>query len=205
MIILLYAAMPRTRSYTSEDLLQSALLQFWSCGFNATSMDDLVRVTGVSRHGIYGEFGDKRVLYLACFDHYRIKIVDPAFCRVEDPGAGLAEITQYFEHQISLAEREGLPGPGCFVANATTETAPHDRVVRRLVQAHNTRLHNGFSNALASSASGLRSKSKQTTADMAQALVTFAAGLWTMSRITEDAAALRTATAKFLNLIEEGL
>ncbi|MEM6902905.1 MAG: acetate--CoA ligase family protein, partial [Pseudomonadota bacterium] len=42
------------------------------------------------------------------------------------PPADLDAIAQYFETQISAAEQAGLPGPGCFVANAATEVAPHD-------------------------------------------------------------------------------
>ncbi len=32
--------------------------QFWQHGFASSSINDPVRVTGVSRYGLYGEFGD---------------------------------------------------------------------------------------------------------------------------------------------------
>ena len=118
-------------------------------GYNATSLDDLVNATGVSRHGIYGDFGGKRALFLASLDHYSEAVVTPAFAEVEAGGADLTTVAGYFEHQIRRAEGPGLPGRGCLMANTMTEVAPRDDEVRKLVSAHADRLRYGFANALA--------------------------------------------------------
>lgn len=151
-------------------------------------MDDLVRVSNASRHSIYSEFGGKRDLFLACFALYQKQVVTPAFAPVEAPDAGLAEIEAYFEMQISRAEKSGLPGPGCLVANTATEYAPHDVDAAKEVKKHNDRLRSGFANALPE---GAAEKAADT-------LVVFATGLWTLSRITEDADHLRLTSAQFL-------
>ena len=186
--------MPRPRSFDPDTLADAALTQFWQRGYCATSMDDLVSATGVSRYGIYAAFGDKHGLYLACFARYRENVVTPAFLRVEAPGAGLPEIAGYFEHQIAAAEGVGLPGPGCFVANAATETAPHDPGAAAEVAAHNDRLRAGFARALETA--GHRDPA------LPEALLTFATGLWSLSRVTGDAGPLRKAVASFLALLE---
>jgi len=195
--------MARPKSYSSDSLTERALHQFWTFGYNATSIDDLVRVTGVSRHRIYGEFGSKRGLFLACFARYRAIIVDPAFTLVEQPGATMADINRYFEYQIGKAERGGLPGPGCFFANAATETAPHDAEILALVAAHNTRLEQGFAKALARSAARLPGNGDPGIDQMAGSLVVFANGLWVMSRVTSEADELRSTVAPYLKLLEE--
>lgn len=187
--------MPRSKTYDPSDLLDAALRQFWAYGFSASSVDDLVRATGVSRHGLYAEHPGKEALFLACFAHYREKVVDPAFAQVEAPEAGLDAIASYFEQQIALAESVGLPGPGCFVGNASTETAPHDARVRLEVAAHNRRLKAGFRKALESH--GLC----QEAGAQADALLVFATGLWALSRIVDDAEVLRGTVRTYLNTL----
>lgn len=191
--------MPRPKSYTREDLADRALTQFWQNGFYATSMDELVAATRVSRHGIYKDFGDKKTLYLACFDRYQTIVVTPAFAQVEANGAALPEIAAYFEAQIALAESTGLPSVGCFVGNSITEVAPHDPDVRICTDAHNQRLARGFLNALGNAFPDMSQASCKRLADM---IVVFATGLWAISRSTEDAEFLRTTTAMFLSTLE---
>ncbi|WP_172300432.1 TetR/AcrR family transcriptional regulator [Pseudoruegeria sp. HB172150] len=189
--------MPRPKSHTQEDLTERALKTFWRAGYEATSMDDLVTATGVSRHGIYSAFGGKRELFLACFPRYRELVVRPAFSAVEEPGAGLAEIAGYFEHQISAAEAQGLPGPGCFVANSATEVAPHDAEVLAAVAAHNGRLQRGFAEALRTAG-----EPEGEVEAVAATVVTFATGLWSLSRVVEDADVLRRSVATFMDMLK---
>jgi TetR/AcrR family transcriptional regulator, transcriptional repressor for nem operon len=191
--------MPRPKTYSPSKLIEDALLQFWLVGYNATSIDELVQATGSSRRALYDTYGGKRQLFLACFPHYQTSIVDPAFARVEQRGATLSDVADYFEAQILNAEDIGLPGPGCFVANAATETAPHDDDVRELVLAHNERLKGGFANVLAKMGDKL---SAAEIDQLAMAFVIFTNGLWSMSRVIADATMLRAAVAQFLQQIE---
>jgi len=197
--------MPRPRTHTPETLVASALPRFWQAGYNATSMDDLVKATGVSRHGIYSDFGGKHELFLACFERYRCDVVSPAFERVEQPGAKLKEVAAYFEQQIALAETAGLPGPGCLVANSATEVAPHDAAVLEKVEAHNNRLRAGFVNALANSRQGNSTLGADDINRLAETLLVFATGLWSLSRVTSSADLLRDAVATFLTTLERRL
>lgn len=194
--------MPRTRSHTPTDLSQAALKVFWQSGYHATSMDDLVRATGVSKHGIYTDYGGKRDLFLTCFAQYQTLVVTPAFHIVEEPGADLGSIARYFETQIALAEKTGLPGPGCFVANAATEVAPHDADVRAQVAAHNARLLAGFRNALMNTAVDLQVRAPDEVAGVATTLLIFSIGLWSASRNVADADVLRDAVRTVLQMIE---
>src|ERR1700730_4834453 len=113
--------MPRARGYLPKDVARSAMERFWAHGYYATSIEQLVEATGVSRHGLYAEFGDKRGLFLAAMKVYIDEVVTPAFAPVESPGAGVGTIREYFAFQISLATKKGLPGPGCLFANTMVE------------------------------------------------------------------------------------
>ncbi len=192
--------MPRPTSFTSDELADRALEHFWSNGFHASSMDDLVKATGVSRHGIYATFGGKKALFLACFGRYQHLVVTPAFQVVEAPGADLSSVAAYFEMQIAAGEAVGLPGPGCFVANSATEVAPADTDVMAEVQRHNDRLRQGFTAALRSSIPNL--DQSEATA-LAEVMVIFTNGLWTLSRSVDNGDTLRRAVGNFLSLISE--
>ncbi|MEM9012634.1 MAG: TetR/AcrR family transcriptional regulator [Pseudomonadota bacterium] len=197
--------MPRKATFTPEDLTDRALQRFWQHGYHATSMDDLVAATRVSRHGIYTTFGGKKALFLACFGRYRETVVSPAFDPVEQAGADLAAVADYFETQIAAGEAAGLPGPGCFVANATTEVAPHDAETRAKVDDHNDRLRHGFRTAIENEHARLGSAREIDAAALADICVIFTTGLWSMSRSVGDAGVLRRAVRLFLGNLREAL
>ena len=194
--------MPRAKSHTRDDLISSAMLHFWRHGYESTSMDDLVRVTGVSRHGIYLDTGSKQGLFAACLDAYVRIVVTPAFASVELPGATLDAVAQFFEYQIACGEAAGLLGQGCLMANTLTEVASHNAAVLEIVERHNTRLGCGFRNALAKSAGATGKKiGVAELDDLSLLLVVFANGLWSMSRTVVEPATLRRAVHEMLQLM----
>lgn len=194
--------MPRPRTYSKVDLIHAAMRCFWSRGYEAVSMDLLVQETGVSRHGIYADVGGKHDLYLQSFSAYRDAIVVPALAPMEASDAAFCEIENYFDVQISLAEKVGLPGPGCFFANAMTETAPHDPSIATLVCEHNNRLQSGFRNCLKNSEPTI---SAQDVSRLSAVLLVSAQGLWSMSRVSHSAKPLRDHAKTLLKMIEGAL
>ncbi|MCZ9342618.1 TetR/AcrR family transcriptional regulator, partial [Streptomyces sp. TRM76130] len=50
----------RPREFDKDQTLTRALELFWSRGYGATSIQDLVDALGVERGSLYGAFGDKR-------------------------------------------------------------------------------------------------------------------------------------------------
>lgn len=194
--------MPRPTSFTTNQLVERALQHFWVHGFHASSMDDLVKATGISRHGIYTTFGGKKAMFLACFDQYQQSVVTPAFDVVEVAGADLTSVATYFERQIASGEAAGLPGPGCFVANSSTEVAPDDAEVMALVHQHNDRLRQGFAGSLRQTTHEL---SEDKVLELAEVMVIFTNGLWTMSRSVNNAKVLRRSVNNFLNLIADNI
>ena len=58
------------RTYDADRAMDRALDLFWERGYEAVSVEDLVRVTGMNRFGLYRRWGDKRGLLLACLARY---------------------------------------------------------------------------------------------------------------------------------------
>src|SRR5258707_15488421 len=62
--------MARPRSFDEEEVLRAARDQFWTLGYAATSLDDLMAATGLGKGSLYGAFGSKRELFLRIVDEY---------------------------------------------------------------------------------------------------------------------------------------
>ena len=78
---------------------------FWSKGYEATSIEDLVESMGIHRGSLYAAFGDKQRLFLMVLDRYR-KVVVRKLLDIPDLGSsGKAAIRQLFatviEHVIT--------------------------------------------------------------------------------------------------------
>lgn len=139
--------MARTREFDPKTALEKAMKVFWKKGYMDTSIDDLVEATGVSRYGLYGEFGSKRELFLASLDHYQDTAVKEYFGIVEQPGAGLREIRLYCENLADIYSQP-IGKLGCLICNTATDVAPHDKGVEKKVIAAMERMTHGFGVAL---------------------------------------------------------
>ena len=195
--------MPKPRTYDRAELIAAAMEQFWAHGYYATSIQDLVSATGVSRHGLYAEFDDKHGIFLAALEAYLESFVQEAFGRVEAEAASVSQIRDYFEHLIALAEENGLPGPGCLMANTMVEAGPHEAAFKAMVERHLNRLRTGFKRALET---GQRHNEVDRSLDaeqFAEFLTISAQGLWSASRVISDAQHLRAYVDTLLAPIEK--
>jgi TetR/AcrR family transcriptional repressor of nem operon len=190
--------MPRRRVVPSDEVLHRATSLFWRQGYEATSVEDLVRTTGANRAGLYGAFTGKRGLFLRALDHYRDGFVGRALAGVEETGASIPAIRAYFDALIDKDVQRGLPGPGCLMANSMTEVAPQDEEVQARVRAHFDRLRRGFTAALANARSAGELPAGFDTASFGHFLAVAAQGLFVFSRICDDEAELRGFVATML-------
>ncbi|NUR84214.1 MAG: helix-turn-helix transcriptional regulator, partial [Nonomuraea sp.] len=62
--------MARTREFDTDAAVERAMDVFWSRGYAATSIQDLVEATGVGRGSLYAAFGSKEGLYEAALLRY---------------------------------------------------------------------------------------------------------------------------------------
>ena len=117
--------MPRPRTFDPDAALEAALDVFHAKGYEATSVQDLVDATGLSRSSLYAAFGDKHGLYLAALDRYaeagRRALSD--LCGCASPAAALRT---FFEHVAEAGPEGGLPPRGCLLTNAAAECASRD-------------------------------------------------------------------------------
>src|SRR6187431_2602066 len=60
----------RPRSFDTDAAVERAMDVFWTHGYHATALPDLLRATKLSRGSLYAAFGDKHSLFLRALDRY---------------------------------------------------------------------------------------------------------------------------------------
>ena len=62
--------MARHKQFDQDEALLKAMEVFWSRGYEAASIQDLVRHMGINRQSLYDTYGDKHALYLLALERY---------------------------------------------------------------------------------------------------------------------------------------
>jgi TetR/AcrR family transcriptional repressor of nem operon len=137
--------MVRTRAFDPVDALTRAMELFASKGYSDTSMDDLVKATGVSRYGLYGTFGNKRELFEQALERYADRMGRKSFLRLLEPDASLAHIRDIFEERIDMMMSGAGKDRVCMLSHTAMELAPHDREMAEVLQRFMKRMAKTFS------------------------------------------------------------
>jgi len=139
--------MARPRAFDEESVLDNAMNIFWSKGFEATSVQDLVEETGINRASMYSSFGDKKALFLRVLDHYSQKVSTVRFAKLRETVDGREAIVATFRDAGRQGCGEGRH-KGCLIVNSGMELAPHDPETAAIAQASFRRVEDMFARAL---------------------------------------------------------
>ena len=115
----------RPRSFDTEAAVERAMGVFWSRGYHATALPDLLRATKLSRGSLYAAFGGKHALFLRALDRY----VADALARIDvELGPRHAPVDGLRTFLAGYVDRtSGASGRrGCLLVATAMELAGHD-------------------------------------------------------------------------------
>ncbi|WP_461356671.1 TetR/AcrR family transcriptional regulator [Bradyrhizobium sp. USDA 4454] len=169
---------------------------FWSRGYHATALPDLLRATKLSRGSLYAAFGDKHSLFLRALDRY----IDDAVTRLDseldprkDPVDGLrAYLAGYVERTSGAHGRRG-----CLVIATAMELAGRDADVNRRIAGFFNVMEARVADALSRAKAAGKLADGVDPANAARILVCFVEGLRVISK-TASAGAITPAAADAL-------
>lgn len=124
--------MARTKEFDRERALERAMQVFWTKGYAATSLDDLLEATGIGRQSLYDTFGSKRALFGEAIQRYADRGTAQHACIAtsDSPRRAIRELFEQIIDEGPAAQRRG-----CFGVNTTVELAPHDPDIAKLIAA----------------------------------------------------------------------
>lgn len=149
---------------------------FWSRGYHATALPDLLQATGLSRGSLYAAFGDKHSLFLLALDRY----IADAMARMEaelashkDPREGLRTYLAGYVDRTSGAKGRR----GCLLVATAMELAGRDAKVDLRISGFFKAMETRLAAALSRAKSASRLAKGVEPADAARILVCFVEGL----------------------------
>ncbi|MFF5017715.1 TetR/AcrR family transcriptional regulator [Streptomyces sp. NPDC001165] len=140
--------MARPRHFDEEEVVHAARDQFWSVGYNGTSMDDLSAVTGLGRGSLYGAFGDKRTLFLRALDSYNSDALEAWRTALGGPGPALPRLERHVRDVAEAITRD-VERRGCMMAKSAAELASVDEGVAERTAAVVRGLHSALRDCIA--------------------------------------------------------
>jgi TetR/AcrR family transcriptional regulator, transcriptional repressor for nem operon len=184
--------MPRPREFEPDDVLDSAMREFWERGYRATSVDDLVRATGVKPGSLYGAFpGGKHALLIGSLERYSKLVVPQKLGELENEGASVEHVRAYFDGLVrDLLSPEGRQG--CLLVNSAIENAAVDDEVAAVVRGHLARLERCFTDALRTAIARGEIPASVDPVTRAKGLVATSQGLMVVGKANPDEEVLRT-------------
>jgi len=114
----------RPRSFDESAVVRAARETFWTKGYAATSLDDLMAATGLGKGSLYNAFGGKEELFHRALDDYCTVSDEGLRADLGCAGSGLARVENYLRSGI-----DGGDGRGCMLAKSVAELASSDAVV----------------------------------------------------------------------------
>ncbi|MFJ8827982.1 TetR/AcrR family transcriptional regulator [Streptomyces sp. NPDC102467] len=180
----------RPREFDKEQTLTRALELFWSRGYGATSVQDLVDALNVERGSLYGAFGDKRRFYLDAVRLYW-EVYERHLTTALDTAPLLPALREILTHPARLDELVsdvGVP-QGCLVGNTTAELVPQDSEATQVVTRSYRRFTEIVTDALRRAQTAGEVTTNSSPQAQAQLLLYIVQGLSLVSRAGLDQSA----------------
>jgi TetR/AcrR family transcriptional repressor of nem operon len=193
--------MARQREFDADAALDRAMEAFWSKGYEATSLDDLCEVTGLSRSSLYAAFGSKRNLLLRSVERYVAQRNPLLTAVLAQPGPvrdAFAALASQFIDQI-------VAGPGrrgCFLGNCAAELPRTDRTALARVKQGLAATEATFRQALARARARGELAANADLDGLARFLTAAFQGLRLVGKVNPDRAALEDIARTMLQCLE---
>jgi len=193
--------MSRHKQFDRDDALHKAMEVFWSRGFEAASIQDLVAHMGINRQSLYDTFGDKHALYLLALDRYREVEGRRLIELLERPGSVKRSLRQLFGEVVekALSDREHR---GCFIGNATSELAGHCKETASRTCGNMATMEHAFHRALLRAKQEGEIQGVRDARAMARFFYCMLQGLVLMAKARQDRQALNDVVRVTLSVLD---
>lgn len=195
--------MARPCAYDRDELLRCATALFWERGFAATSVDDVVQASGVSRSSLYTAFPDKSALFLAALEHYLETVTRSKLERLARGERAAPAIRKFLSDIAGERAAANAPAHGCLLTNTAVEIGAGQEEVAECIRQAFARLERAL---VARLEQALRQGDLSADTDpqqFARQLVALVQGLRVMTRLGMEPRVARDAVRSALAPLRE--
>ena len=139
--------MARVKSFDQYEVLEKAMQLFWTKGYYDTSVNDLVKHTGLSRSSLYDTYGDKHRLYILALKKYQEDMGSAMKKLVESADSIKDTLNQLFRMAINDSLEDKF-NRGCFMVNTSVEVGHRNEEIGNLVRANQDDIEKAFRKAI---------------------------------------------------------
>jgi TetR/AcrR family transcriptional regulator, transcriptional repressor for nem operon len=194
--------MPRSREYDHNKLLTEAMSAFWTNGFARTTMDDIVKRTGVNRASLYAAYPDKRELFLAALQHYLETVTSKNLHKLEHDTNAAESIRSFLRHLIKQPASAVYSATGCLLTNTAIELGDSEEDVAVLVRKAFARVEDALRRRLTEARDQGDLSADADPEQLAKHLLVLIQGIRVMSRLGVEQRFLKQAVESALKLIK---
>ena len=127
--------MARPRKYNENEVIQKAMLRFWQCGYEGTTMKMLQEATGVDGKGLSNAFGDKEQIFLRALEVYTEMAKSILSQVFKHPSKD--SVVMFFEGLVDESSAQDDPRQsGCLMVNTVFELGRTSKEVKSRVEIY---------------------------------------------------------------------
>jgi TetR/AcrR family transcriptional repressor of nem operon len=115
----------RPLEFDPDEALGAAVEVFWTKGYEATSLSDLLDAMSLSKSSLYQAFGSKQRLFERCLARYADDLSAAMRARLDEATSARRFIEETFRAVARTAEQPA-GSRGCLVANSASELGQRD-------------------------------------------------------------------------------
>lgn len=133
----------RPKTLDRDQVLQEALMAYWSRGTKNVSISDICLATGASKPGVYREFGNDDGLKASALETYYILAVQPLIDIFEKDQSMCEAIDASVDYMTQDRTELGIP-QGCLLVNMRAQSQQLGPLTRETLNAFRRSLLNAF-------------------------------------------------------------
>ena len=168
----------RPREFDADGARDIAMQLFWSQGYDATSLSDLLTAMGLSKSSFYQTFESKLSLFELCLERYKEILVGAMSKGLANAPSAMAFIN-FALVDVANDTNDPLGRRGCLLMNTAAEFAQRDPEIARCVEAGIQATRDVFLEAITVAQAAGDIDSNARTEVLADYLVTIVSGLKT--------------------------
>lgn len=133
----------RPKTLDRDQVLQEALMAYWSRGTKNVSISDICLATGASKPGVYREFGNDDGLKASALETYYIRAVQPLIDIFEKDQSMCEAIDASVDYMTQDRTELGIP-QGCLFVNMRAQSQQLGPLTRETLNAFRRSLLSAF-------------------------------------------------------------